>query len=114
MIDYLSPQCRPSTLDSYANVHLLLGAMQREFGKVKGEVLDVGCGRMPYKPLILSQQSRATRYIGLDIPNAAQTHLEVIRFDVNLLWGLGLGGGWGYVHSQGERGGAGGEAQDDQ
>jgi SAM-dependent methyltransferase len=67
MIDYLAPQCRPSTLDSYGNVRLLLGAVQRALGSFKGEVLDVGCGRMPYKSLILSEQSRATRCIGLDL-----------------------------------------------
>ena len=69
MIDYLTPHCRPSTLDSYGNVRLLLGALQRELSKVKGEVLDVGCGRMPYKTLILFEPRRATRYIGMDIPN---------------------------------------------
>ena len=68
MIDYLAPQCRPSTLDSYGNVRLLLGAVQRALGRFTGEVLDVGCGRMPYKSLILSE-SRAMRYIGLDLPD---------------------------------------------
>jgi SAM-dependent methyltransferase len=68
MIDYLVPQCRPSTLDSYGNVRLLLRAVQRAIGNFKGEVLDVGCGQKPYKSLILSEQSRATRYIGLDLP----------------------------------------------
>ena len=68
MINYLAPQCRPSTLDSYGNVCLLLGAVQRALGNFRGEVLDVGCGRMPYKSLILCAPSRATRYIGLDLP----------------------------------------------
>lgn len=70
MIDYLAPQCRPSTLDSYGNVRLLLGAVERALGSFKGEVLDVGCGRMPYKSLILSEQSRVTGCIGLDLPTA--------------------------------------------
>jgi SAM-dependent methyltransferase len=69
VIDYLAPQCRPSTLDSYGNVRLLLGAVQRALGSFEGEVLDVGCGRMPYKSLILSDQSRAMRYVGLDRPD---------------------------------------------
>ena len=70
MIDYLAPQCWPSTLDSYGNVRLILGAIRRALGNFEGEVLDIGCGRMPYKNLILSGLSRATRYIGLDLPNA--------------------------------------------
>jgi SAM-dependent methyltransferase len=68
MIDYLAPKCRPSTLDNYANVRLLLGAVRRALCNFKGEVLDVGCGRMPYKSLILSEPSRATHCIGLDLP----------------------------------------------
>jgi len=77
MIDYVAPQCRPSTLDGYANVCLLLGAVQRAVGDFNGEVLDVGCGHMPYKRLILSKPSRATRYIGLDLSrNGFQPDLE--------------------------------------
>jgi len=34
-----------------------------------GTVLDVGCGHMPYKSLLLSPPSRAERYIGLDLPH---------------------------------------------
>ena len=68
MIDYLAPQCRPSTLDSYGNVLLLLGAVQRARPHFKGEVLDIGCGNMPYESLILSAPSRATRCIGVDLP----------------------------------------------
>lgn len=79
MIDYLAPQCRPSTLDSYANVRLLLGAVERALGQFKGEVLDVGCGHMPYKSLILSARSRATRCIGVDLPS--QTYQQP-----DLLW----------------------------
>lgn len=62
VIDYLAPQCWPSTLDSYGNVRLLLGAVRRALGSFEGDVLDIGCGRMPYKTLILSQPSRAKRY----------------------------------------------------
>jgi len=68
MIDYLAPQCWPSTLDSYGNVLLLLGAIRRVLGSFQGTVLDIGCGHTPYKNLILSESSRATRYIGLDLP----------------------------------------------
>ena len=35
----------------------------------KGELLDVGCGKMPYKDYILAN-SRIERYTGLDIENA--------------------------------------------
>ena len=34
-----------------------------------GNILDVGCGKMPYKKYIL-ENSKATEYIGLDIDDA--------------------------------------------
>lgn len=67
MINYLAPQCLPSTLDSYGNVRLLLSAVQRALCNFEGVILDVGCGYMPYKSIILSPPSRAVRYIGLDL-----------------------------------------------
>lgn len=73
MIDYLAPRCLPSTLDGYGNVRLLLGAIRRVLGEFRGNVLDVGCGNMPYRSLILSEASRATSYIGLDLPGGQVT-----------------------------------------
>lgn len=70
MIDYLAPQCRPSTLDSYGNVLLLRSAIERARCNFYGDVLDVGCAHMPYRSLVLSEPSRATRYISVDLPGA--------------------------------------------
>lgn len=78
MLDYLDPRCRPSTLDGYGNVTLLLAAVKRALPGFKGKVLDVGCGLMPYKPLILSPPSRAESVIGLDIPNE--------KYQPDLIW----------------------------
>lgn len=69
MVDYLNPVCRPSTLDSYGNVALLLRTVQRALPNFHGQVLDVGCGLMPYKSLILAAPSRAREVIGLDLAN---------------------------------------------
>ncbi|HYC37555.1 MAG TPA: class I SAM-dependent methyltransferase [Usitatibacter sp.] len=67
MIDYLAPACRPSTLDGYGNVRLLLAAMKRAMPAFRGTLLDIGCGAMPYRPLI-EKQAGVNRYIGLDLP----------------------------------------------
>lgn len=67
MIDYLDPQCRPRTLDSYTNVRLLLASVRDAMPHFSGFVLDVGCGHMPYKPLILAQCPRVTNYVGVDL-----------------------------------------------
>jgi SAM-dependent methyltransferase len=34
-------------------------------------VLDIGCGDMPYKPLVLARPSRVEKYIGLDLRNTS-------------------------------------------
>ncbi|MGB7077143.1 MAG: class I SAM-dependent methyltransferase [Xanthobacteraceae bacterium] len=65
---YLSPPCRPSTLDSFGNRRLILAALHASLPRFSGVVLDVGCGHMPYKSLLLSAPSRASSYIGVDLP----------------------------------------------
>jgi SAM-dependent methyltransferase len=65
---YVAPVCRPSTLDSFGNRRLILAAVQRALAEFAGTVLDVGCGEKPYKGLLLAAPSRATRYVGLDLP----------------------------------------------
>lgn len=42
----------------------LLDELGRHFPRLTGEVLDVGCGCKPYRPLV-----PATRYVGLDVDN---------------------------------------------
>jgi SAM-dependent methyltransferase len=65
---YLEPVCRPSTIDSFGNRRLILEALKRELGSFCGVVLDVGCGHKPYRSLLLSPASRASDYIGVDLP----------------------------------------------
>jgi SAM-dependent methyltransferase len=65
---YLAPPCRPSTLDSFGNRRLILAALQKSLPRFFGVVLDVGCGHMPYKSLLLSPPSRGSSYIGVDLP----------------------------------------------
>jgi SAM-dependent methyltransferase len=65
---YLDPVCRPSTIDTFANRRLVLAALKRELASFNGLVLDVGCGHKPYRGLLLSPPSRASAYIGVDLP----------------------------------------------
>jgi SAM-dependent methyltransferase len=66
---YLSPPCRPSTLDSFGNRRLILAALRATLPQFSGVVLDVGCGHKPYRSLLLSPASRASDYMGLDLPS---------------------------------------------
>ena len=69
MKEYLFPACRPWSLDSFGNRRLIVRALQENLSGFSGTVLDVGCGEKPYRQLLLSAQSRADRYIGLDLPD---------------------------------------------
>jgi SAM-dependent methyltransferase len=65
--EFLDPRATPVTLDSFGVRRAILRALQAELPNLTGAVLDIGCGYMPYKSLLLAPPSRATRYIGLDL-----------------------------------------------
>ncbi len=64
---FLDPQCSRWTLDSYIIRRSILTAIKSHLHLIRGLVLDIGCGEMPYKPIILAPPSNATQYIGLDL-----------------------------------------------
>jgi SAM-dependent methyltransferase len=65
--DYLNPRPSRRALDTYGARRAILAALRVELPSFSGVVLDVGCGHMPYRELLLSPPSRARRYIGLDL-----------------------------------------------
>ena len=67
--EFLNPLCLPQTLDYCVHRRAILQALRTELPRFFGTVLDIGCGRMPYKSLVLAPPSRATKYIGLDLNN---------------------------------------------
>ncbi len=67
MIDYLKPKCTASTIDGYTNVTLLLNSVKRVVDRFSGTLLDIGCGHMPYRSLILEQSTKVTGYKGMDL-----------------------------------------------
>jgi len=64
--EFLNPKCIPTKLDLYTVRSSILSAVKEHIPLFKGELLDVGCGQMPYKPLILSN-TKVIKYIGMDI-----------------------------------------------
>jgi SAM-dependent methyltransferase len=64
---YLQPKCYPWTLDLFHDRLAIVNALRRSLHLFEGVVLDVGCGESPYRDLLLSAPSRATKYVGLDI-----------------------------------------------
>jgi SAM-dependent methyltransferase len=66
---FLSPRCTPSTVDIYHDRRAILRALRQALPLMEGTLLDIGCGYMPYKPLVLAAPTRVTRYIGMDFAN---------------------------------------------
>lgn len=65
--DFLAPACRTDKLDIVAMRRGILRKLGEQLPKFEGVLLDIGCGEMPYKPLLTRPPSRVTRYIGLDV-----------------------------------------------
>ena len=64
---FLNPQLTPANLDRFLIRKRILDAMQEILPQLSGTLVDVGCGYMPYKQLLLSLPSQVTKYIGLDL-----------------------------------------------
>ena len=49
----------------------------------RGELLDIGCGQMPYRELIMQANSNVSRYIGLDLEGSLvhDTAIADLRWD---------------------------------
>jgi len=67
---YLNPVASPETLDSFGVRRAILDALRAQLHNFHGTVLDIGCGYMPYKSVLLAPPSRASHYLGLDLDPA--------------------------------------------
>ena len=67
---FLNPILRPDSLDTAGVRRAILDALTSNARFLKGVLLDVGCGDMPYKEILLKPAGCAEQYIGLDIPNS--------------------------------------------
>jgi SAM-dependent methyltransferase len=64
---FLSPKFTPTNLDRFIVRTAILRALKEALPRLSGTLLDVGCGDMPYKPLLLAPPSQVETYVGLDI-----------------------------------------------
>ncbi len=58
-------------IDTYYIRSSILASLEKVLPTFEGELLDIGCGKMPYKKYIL-ENSAVTNYLGLDIENALE------------------------------------------
>ena len=65
--DYLDPRFEAGRLDRAIPRRATLEALRAQAPRLRGTVLDVGCGHQPYRSIITGPGSGATGYIGLDL-----------------------------------------------
>jgi SAM-dependent methyltransferase len=64
---FLAPKAVLDRLHDYRLRGDILRSITEQLHNLSGTFLDVGCGRMPYKSLILSPPSQVKKYVGADI-----------------------------------------------
>jgi Methylase involved in ubiquinone/menaquinone biosynthesis len=65
-----------NNLDNYFIRHSIFCALKNNLPLFQGKLLDVGCGKMPYKDYILNNSS-VEKYYGLDIETAIEYDKDV-------------------------------------
>ena len=63
---YLNPTLSIDSADTYVLRSAVLNAIKANLAGLSGTLLEIGCGQMPYRELIL-QNGRVQTYIGLDV-----------------------------------------------
>lgn len=64
--DFFPTRCTASNLDGYLHRRAIAGGLQSVLPRLHGRLLDVGCGRQPYREFVTTPPSRVTEYVGLD------------------------------------------------
>jgi SAM-dependent methyltransferase len=80
---FLAPSCTPMNLELFLVRSAILRALQDTAQYFSGTLLDVGCGHMLYKPLVLAPPSRKTRYVGLDLERSTYGAKSDLLWDGN-------------------------------
>jgi SAM-dependent methyltransferase len=65
--DFLNPVRSAGNLDTFGSRRAILNALTEQLANFHGTCLDVGCGRMPYRSLILAAPGTVKKYIGMDL-----------------------------------------------
>lgn len=68
---FLNPLCSSATIDIFIVRKAILNALCAALPRLCGTLIDIGCGYMPYKALVMAAPSRVERYIGIDLHDNA-------------------------------------------
>lgn len=66
---FIDIQLTSNNIDRFTIRRAIFSAIKNNISIFRGSLLDIGCGKMPYKNYIL-QNSRVEKYVGLDIETA--------------------------------------------
>ena len=59
----------PRNIDRWLIRATILAALRRSYPLFRGDLIDIGCGKMPYRTEIL-QKTKVSSYVGLDVERA--------------------------------------------
>jgi len=82
--EYLSPRFDLGNIDRYYVRTSILEALLESRHYLTGTLLDIGCGVMPYKGVLLRPQGQTDKYLGLDLDIPATDSYSKAKPD--LLW----------------------------
>jgi SAM-dependent methyltransferase len=75
---FLDPRCTFDAVDRFTQRSAILRAIRSVGPSLHGTLLDIGCGTMPYRPLITAAPSRVTKYVGVDLGRPEYAKPDVV------------------------------------
>lgn len=79
--EYLAPKFNFKRIDCYYVRKSILEVIKRNSHLLNGTMLDVGCGKMPYKSILTKPNGFVSEYIGLDLIKPLEGY-EAARPDI--------------------------------
>ena len=74
---FLKIKLNSETIDVFVPRTAILDAVKKSLYIFKGTLLDVGCGQMPYRELILKENNLVEKYIGLDLASSSVHNTDI-------------------------------------
>ena len=74
---FLNIQLNKESMGSFMPRTTILNAIKKSVHVFKGNLLDVGCGIMPYREIILNSNKKVEKYIGLDLQSSTIHNTDI-------------------------------------
>ncbi len=80
--DFINIKLSQDNIDIYIIRHAITRIIEKHSNLFRGTVLDVGCGQMPYKNLLIKLNSNIDKYIGMDFAKGKYA----IKASPDIIW----------------------------